>query len=84
MQYAREVTPHAVRSFAFSKATKRNSLRTAAAENEQSEITGHSCTAVWPSYEEKTIAATLLVTPQSGFAGLVRRSLERLATLIDN
>ena len=46
MQYAREVTPPAVRSFAFSKATKRNSLRTAAAENEQSEITGLSSASV--------------------------------------
>ena len=32
--------------FAFSKATKRNSLRTAAAENEQSEITGLSSASV--------------------------------------
>ena len=46
MQYAQEVTPPAVRSFAFSKATKRNSLRTAAAENEQSEITGLSSASV--------------------------------------
>eukprot|EP01048_Picozoa_sp_COSAG05_P001451 COSAG05_NODE_49_length_24373_cov_16.162561_7_plen_447_part_00 len=40
MQYAREVPHPAVRSFAFLQATKRNSLRTAAAENEQSETTG--------------------------------------------
>ena len=65
--------------FAFSKATKRNSLRTAAAENEQSEITGlrdyrtqyesneQARTANAPALPEYTTAYGL-VTLRSSFA----------------